>query len=101
MSFEFQLTFRWKTVQSEVRGEEVEEEEEGGRADESQFFKTGNSSREPEGGPKKERSPSSLLLLYWIPTRHTHTPGNGSLLGRQKIKKKSFFAGPQVREGGS
>jgi hypothetical protein len=105
VSFEFQLTFRWKTVQSEVRGEEEvveEEEEEGGRADESQFFKTGNSSREPEGGPKKERSPSSLLLLYWIPTRHTHTPGNGSLLGRQKIKekKKKFLCRTTSKRGG-
>ncbi len=62
-----------------VRGEERK----GGRVDESQFFKTGNSSREPED-QKKSDGPL-LLYYYWIGFRHTHTPGNGSLL-KQKIK---------------
>lgn len=54
---------------------------------------------------KEDQKKSGLLLLlyyYCIGFRpDTHTPGNGSLLGRQKIKKKekSFFAGPQEKRG--
>ena len=45
----------------------------------------------------EERPSSSLLLLYWIPTRN-EAPGNGSPCQKKKIRK-SFFSKKKKKEG--